>query len=171
MRRRLIELAPPRQLDRYVAMGTSFVEIGGRGFWMQDSILELWLRLLALHVEDPSDDSPLTRRIRDSWLLASRGYFVGCVPDDLEEFVSTPEGRAIVMRAIDSLKITLAKGPELLDHHTLNLLGFAEGVRRVSGFESARLIQVADAFVDLIEGRINCDATSTAFMPGSHVAT
>jgi len=28
-------------------MGTSFVEIGGKGFWMQDSILELWLRLLA----------------------------------------------------------------------------------------------------------------------------
>ena len=151
-------------------MGTSFVEIGGKGFWMRDTVLELWLRLLALHVEDPSDDSPLARRIRDSWLLASRGYFGGCIPDDLEEFVSTPEGRSIVLRAIDSLKTALENGPELLDHDTLNLLGF-DGVRYGSGFESARLIQVATAFVGLIEGRVDCDVTSTAFMPGSCVAT
>ena len=151
-------------------MGTSFVEIGGNGFWMQDSVLELWLRLLALHVEDPADDSPLTRRIRDSWLLASRGHFGGCIPDDLAAFVSTPEGHAIVLRAIGSLKRALENGPELLDHGTLNLLGF-DGVRYGRGFESARLIQVANAFVDLIEGRIDCDVTSTAFMPGSNGAT
>jgi hypothetical protein len=35
-------------------MGTSFVSIGDHGFWMTDSILEIWLRLLALHVEDPA---------------------------------------------------------------------------------------------------------------------
>lgn len=151
-------------------MGTSFVEIGGKGFWMQDSVLELWLRLLALHIEDPSDGSPLTRRIRDSWLLASRGYFGGCIPDDLAEFISTSDGRAIVLRAISSLRSALENGPELLDPGTLNLLGF-DGVRYAGGFESARLVQVANAFIDLIEGRIDCDVTSTAFMPGSYVAT
>jgi hypothetical protein len=151
-------------------MGTSFVEIHGKGFWMQDSILELWLRLLALHIEDPSDESPLTRQIRDSWLLASRGYFMGCIPDNLEEFVSTPEGRATVLQAISSLKVALESGPKLLDHQTLNLLGFVGG-SFVRGIESARLKQVADAFVDLIEGRIESDVTSTTFMPGSSVGT
>jgi hypothetical protein len=43
--------------QRYIAMGTSFVEIGEKGFWMQDSILELWLRLLALHIADPDEAS------------------------------------------------------------------------------------------------------------------
>ena len=36
-------------------MGRTFVGIGEprRGYWIRDSVLELWLRFLALHVEDP----------------------------------------------------------------------------------------------------------------------
>jgi hypothetical protein len=42
---------------------------------MRDSILELWLRLLALHIEESREEEFIGRKIRDSWLLASRGYF------------------------------------------------------------------------------------------------
>jgi len=117
---------------------------------------------------------PTTLRLllefRDDWLLASRGYFLGCIPHNLEQTVSTAEGRAIALRAIDSLKAALEAGPALVDHGTLNLLGFYEG-NFVRGVETSRLIEVANAFKDLIAGRIECDVTSTAFMPGSHVAT
>jgi len=155
---------------RYVAMGTSFVKIGGKGFWMRDSILELWLRLLALHIEEPGNGGSLAREIRDNWLLASRGCFGGHVPDGLEEAVSTLEGRDIVVAAIESLMKALTKGPKLLDHGTLNLLGF-EGGEFIGDVESERLIQVGDAFLALIAGRIQSDASSTEFMPGSHAAT
>src|SRR5580765_7246527 len=98
-------------------MGTSFVEIGGHGFWMRDSILELWLRLLALHLEDPpGDEAHVVRTIRDNWLLASRGYFVGHVPVDLDDAVASPEGRERVVNAIQSLTRALKKGPETLNH-------------------------------------------------------
>ena len=46
-------------------MGTSFVSISGHGFWIQDSLLELWLRLLALHIEDPVESGGLATTIRD----------------------------------------------------------------------------------------------------------
>src|SRR5688572_10279844 len=111
-----------------MTMGTSFVEIGGKGFWMHDSILELWLRMLALHIEDPVEgEGTVARKIRDGWLLASRGYFGGHVPAGVEEAVSTSEGRTIVLAAIDSLMKSLKNGPETLDHATLNLLGFEGG--------------------------------------------
>lgn len=137
---------------------------------MRDSVLELWLRLLALHVEEPVDEDRLARKIRDNWLLASRGYFGGHVPDGLEEAVSTPEGRAIVVTAIESLMKALAKGPEMLDHDTLNLLGF-EGGEFVGDIEAESLLEVGHAFLALITGRIEADASSTAFMPGSRPAT
>lgn len=137
---------------------------------MRDSILELWLRLLALHVEEPVDEGFLARKIRDNWLLASRGYFGGHIPDGLEEAVSTPEGRAIVVTAIESLMKALAKGPEVLDYGTLNLLGF-EGGEFIGDIEPERLIEVGNAFMALIAGRIRSDAGSTAFMPGSHTVT
>lgn len=146
-------------------MGTTFVEIGGKGFWMRDSILELWLRLLALHVEDPHEEASIGRKIRDNWLLASRGYFGGHVPDGLEEAVSTPEGRATVVAAIQSLMQALTNGPVMLDHDTLNLLGFAGG-EFTGDVEAERLIQVGNAFLALIAGQIQTGASSTEFMPG-----
>lgn len=132
---------------------------------MHDSVLELWLRLLALHIEDPSEEKIVVRKIRDNWLLASRGYFNGCVPVCLEEAVSTEEGRNIVVRAIKSLLDALQKGPERLDHRTLNLLGI-ELVLWMDNFESWRLIEVGNAFLDLIAGKIESDARSTEFMAG-----
>src|SRR5262245_59088645 len=108
-------------------MGTSFVSINDQGFWMRDSVLELWLRLLALHIEEPTEEEIVGRKIRDEMLLASRSYFMGCIPNVLEDAVSTDEGRAIVIQAINSLLKALVKGPEMLDPGTLSLLGIEEG--------------------------------------------
>ena len=73
-------------------MGTSFVTITDGitgdepGFWMRDEMLELWLRLLSLHLPEPNDngENTATPDIRNRWLLASRGYFNGCVPHEME---------------------------------------------------------------------------------------
>src|SRR5260221_3994782 len=111
-------------------MGTSFVTADGEhGFWMRDSILELWLRLLALHIPEPADaDSKLahqvSRQIRDRWLLASKGFFSGCVPADVKNAVATQEGKAVVRAAIESLRTSLLRQPSTLDKNVLNLLGF-----------------------------------------------
>lgn len=138
---------------------------------MRDGILELWLRLLALHLEDPAkEQTDVVRNIRDNWLLASRGYFGGHVPTDLEEAVSTSEGRAAVVGAIESLTRALRKAPAKLDHKTLNVFGF-EGGGFNGDIERERLLEIAQAFLDLIAGKIQCDATSTEFMPGCWVAT
>ncbi len=155
-------------------MGTSFVTADGEhGFWMRDSILELWLRLLLLHIPEPADaDSEtvhrVSRQIRDNWLLASKGYFIGCVPSDVENAVSTPEGLAVVRSAIDSLRKSLVKMPSTLDKNVLNLLGFdPRGLIWVDDFETRRLIETADAFSELLEGKILDTARSTTRMPGS----
>jgi len=138
---------------------------------MRDGILELWLRLLALHLEDPAkDQAHVVRTIRDNWLLASRGYFGGHVPTDLEAAVSTEEGRAAVVTAIESVMRTLKKAPAKLDHQTLNVLGF-EGGEFTGDIEREQLLEIAAAFLDLIAGKIQSDATSTAFMPGCRLAT
>ncbi len=90
-------------------MGTSFVTITDDntgdepGFWMRDEMLELWLRLLSLHLPEPfpAEGNSATHEIRNKWMLASRGYFNGCVPHEMEFACSTPERMQIVF--IDSL--------------------------------------------------------------------
>jgi hypothetical protein len=153
-------------------MGSSFVSIDGEhGFWMRDGILELWLRLLALHIPEPTDtDTPAThaavKSIRDRWLLASKGYFNGCVPTALDEAFSTAEGKAAVIAAIDSLMSALGGAQKAIDKDALNLLGF-EGGEFTRDIPSCGLIEVGKAFRDLYAGKIDSTASETSFMPGS----
>jgi len=130
-------------------METTFVALGNGGFWIQDSILGLWLRLLALHLEDPSGTDSPAQALRDEWLLASRGYFSGCAPFDLELDVSTKEGRTLVLAAIESLMGTLRSAPARIDAPTLNLLGIE--ARFPEDVETAQLLKLGDSFRELIQ--------------------
>lgn len=147
-------------------MGTTFVGIGKRGFWMSDSVLELWLRLLALHVEDPVESGTLATKIRDQWLLASRGFFTGCIPDGLEAAVSTEEGAALVRTAIHSCLEALAGAPSHLNKDVLNLMGFSNGTFGAD-IETWRLVEVGHAYLALLDGKITAGANDSSFMPGS----
>jgi hypothetical protein len=154
-------------------MGTTFVTLSNEvtgmepGFWMRDGMLELWLRLLALHLPEPTDEGKFyaTTAIRNRWLLASRGYFGGCVPHGMEEACSTSEGRTVVRMAIESLLSELQRASTPLDASTLDLLG-VEGIQ-VASIERRWLKEIAHAFIDLLDGKITCTAASTEVMPGS----
>jgi hypothetical protein len=156
------------------AMGTTFVtlsrEMSGKepGFWMRDGMLELWLRLLALHLPEPTDrgEHQATRKIRNQWLLASRGYFGGCVPHGMEDACATQEGRAVVRRAIDSLVAALQQTETPLDADTLKLLGI-EGGQFTAPIERQWLQDIGQAFLDLLDGKVSCVPASTEVMPGS----
>jgi hypothetical protein len=155
-------------------MGTTFVTLSREtsgsepGFWMRDAMLDLWLRLLALHLPEPTDSGEhhATLKIRNQWLLASRGYFIGCVPHGLEDACITQEGKAVVRMAIASLLAALQQVGMPLDAATLNLLGI-EGVQFTAPIERKWLLDFGDAFLDLLDGKIACVPSSTDIMPGS----
>jgi hypothetical protein len=154
-------------------MGTTFVtlkrEASGNepGFWMRDGMLELWLRLLALHLPEPTDSGQhqATLKIRNQWLLASGGYFTGCIPHGMEDACATREGIEVVRIAIDSLLHALDIAAKPLDPHTLNLLGI-EGTH-LAPIERTSLRDIGRAFLDLLNGKISDTASSTEIMPGS----
>ena len=130
-------------------------------------MLELWLRLLALHLPEPTNaaDNFATLDIRNRWLLASRGYFNGCVPHDMEFACATPERMKVVRAAIKSLMSNLDKSDSVLSADTLNLLGNDE--YNYLDLDRNRLRDIGFAFIDLLDGRINHTAHSTDVMPGS----
>jgi len=154
-------------------VGTSFVTLANGdeecdvGFWIQDAMLELWLRLLSLHLPEPNTngENQATLAIRNQWLLASRGYFLGCIPHGLEEACATHEGRNVIRIAIDSLMSQLCQAPAALDANVLNLLGI-EG-RYSEPLEKRCLEDIGYAFIDLLEGRVVQTAASVEIIPGS----
>ena len=150
-------------------MGTSFVSINpgndAPGFWLLDGILELWLRFLALHIEDPPPSGSVASGIREQWLLASRGHFNGCVPHGMKDAVATDEGDKLVREAVQSLLGALSKAPPRISAGPLNLMGFS-GSDFVRDVDTWRLVEVSKAFLQLLDGRITDTAKSTALMPG-----
>jgi hypothetical protein len=164
-------------------MGSTFVTLGrdvngavdaanAVGFWMRDGILEVWLRFLALHIEEPLPDDEtqrmLVQNIRDKWLLASRICFMGCVPHGLEDATSTELGMKTVRAAVCSLSGALSKSPKTLSGGVLNLMGFSDGWPPDLDFETERLQDVARAFLALLDGHIASTAADVSYMPGSH---
>lgn len=155
-------------------MGTTFVSLRHNaslnepGFWMSDGMLELWLRLLALHLPEPTNTGAqlATIEIRNKWLLASRGYFGGHVPHSMEYACATQERRAVVRTAIDSLLVALSKSNTPLHADTLNLLGNVAG-QFAGPLERKWLEDIGHAFLDLLDGSISGGASSTEIMPGS----
>ena len=151
-------------------MGTTFISLEHDvvenmiGFWMRDSVLELWLRLLALHIPETRENEEVSYKIRNHWLLASQIHFNGCVPHMLEEDASTEEGRVIIRAAIHSLLPRLQKAPPILNEKILDLLGFEESWN--FEFETFRLIEVGEAFLALLDGKLTCTVRETNFMPG-----
>lgn len=154
-------------------MGTTFVTLAreatgkDQGFWMYDGMLELWLRLLALHLPAPTNRGEYlaTIKIRNKWLLASRGCFGGCVPHGMADACATQKGRTTIRIAIDSLLTALRQTPMPLDADTMNLLGI-EG-QFTAPIERKWLEEIGYAFLDLIDGKISGTAASTEIMPGS----
>ena len=155
-------------------MGTTFVtlkrDVSGNepGFWMQDGILELWLRLLALHLPEPTNTGThlATIEIRNRWLRASRGYFGGHVPHSMQYASATQERTAVVRIAIDSLLAALRKSNTPLHAESLNVLG-NEAQQFAAPIERQWLEDIGHAFLDLLDGKISGMASSTEVMPGS----
>lgn len=147
-------------------MSTSFVSINRKGFWMNDSILELFLRFAALHIEDSQEEHSLAHRIRDGWLFASRGFIPGSSMLCLDADTATEEGRRVVLSAIKSLLDALRENTGLIDKNALNLMGIESG-RWTAGFPTNLLIEVGEAFVALVNGHPFGDAGSGGPMPGS----
>jgi hypothetical protein len=87
------------------------------------------------------------------------------VPEGLEEAVSTPAGEALVRAAIHSLLEPLRAAPAHLSKDVLNLLGFTDGTF-TADLETRRLLEVGQAYLDLLDGKITAGPGDASFMPG-----
>ncbi|MER8536952.1 hypothetical protein NKH61_29125 [Mesorhizobium sp. M1005] len=147
-------------------MGSSFVEVDEKGFWMNDSLLCLWLRLLALHVQSDLDQSAPEMVARNGWLLQSESHAPGVVVADLDSVARDQKAKQKVVSAIRRLLSKLESHVGPLEPTTINLLGVSSIIWS-HPVETSRLIEIGNAFLDLLAGKITTGADSTEFMPGS----
>lgn len=146
-------------------MGSSFTEFRGNGFWSRDFLLEVWLRVLSLHLDDDVHLPGWQHDLRDKWLLASAGFFSGCIYPALDEFLTDSDRIAAILRASDrSIKSLRAFG-DYVPAAFLNALGIKGIFTSDQPIEYYELI--ANRFNALLRGELTTDASTSPVLPAT----
>jgi hypothetical protein len=103
--------------------------------------------------------------LRDKWLLASAGFFSGCVSPSLDDFLTDSDRIAAILRAsgrrMQSLRIFGAYVPAA----HLSALGLAGPFTADLPTEWFELI--SRRFTSLLRGELNTDASTSPVLPAT----
>jgi hypothetical protein len=120
------------------------------GFWVENSLHDLWWMLLALHIDTRLEWYAIESRIQHQWMYASKYNVTGCEYDELSTFLGEPGGFEVISAALERLSDAISRLPEDLTEQ-FALMGFGYEIgpskRRV-------LVAMAAAFRDLLHNKI-----------------
>ena len=150
-------------------MGKSFTEFRGHGFWARETSLEVWLRLVSLHLHyRVGIEEAAFRDLRESWLIATSGC-QGCVGNcaDLDRVLFDDKLVAVAIEASEeTLKVIDGLGPEL-DHRYLNALGI-DG-HFTADLHAWKVVQIGEHFIRLLRGELPWQVRSSPLLPSAEL--
>lgn len=105
-------------------MGNSCVSFRDRSFRSRDTLLELWLRLLALNLpQEQYKRESWIHDLRNEWLFQASGMWNGVISPQLDEYCTTQERIEVVLGASDRLMERLRECGDSIGRRELGLLG------------------------------------------------
>ena len=120
------------------------------GYWVDSALHDLWLMLMALHVDPRFEWYAIESRIAHQWSFASKYNVTGCEYDELGKFLGEPGGFEVISSALRRLSDAISKLPEDLTDQ-FALMGFSYDIgprkRRV-------LVAMAAASSDLLHEKL-----------------
>ncbi len=146
-------------------MSSSFTEFRGKGFWSTDTLLEIWLRVLSLQMEEDVAEPRWQHELRDTWLLNSNGGFMGCISPCLDEYLTDADRIAKVLRASDRCIAALRDFGDYVPAEFLRTLGIQQLFTEDLPIEWFELI--AGRFSSLLRGELETDATTSPTLPAT----
>ena len=143
------------------SMGSSFVGLGDKGFWAQDSSLQLWLHCVVHAIDEAPDPPPWLLRARAKWARQARWGGVGCVETALDTYLQPDDRRAVLLEISQQALRRLAQARLVISKDVLNGLppGTA-GSCWTRDVETARVMRIGEAFVALVRGELLSDAAT-----------
>ncbi|CAM4482908.1 hypothetical protein NONI108955_33685 [Nocardia ninae] len=148
---------------------TQFVEIDGRGFWAVDDALGVWLAYLVDQVGDESRaDDPWLADVCDQWRRTAAISDFGTTidfdtrqqRDQVREFARAARDAAVAAGDV--------RTDQLCQWLILDDIAVSDGhARRPGGVQLNRILEVADGFIALLDGRLPPDPPSGWWFVGT----
>lgn len=144
-------------------MSRSFVELEKRGFWANDTALELWLYFFARRALESGPPAWLETAAND-WLQSATGGRIGWVHAELDQYCAQhPQRKQHLVTLAEQVLEALPNQTGAFSTNFLNSIELAwnfEGELPVDN-----VLQVGRIFVALIEGKVTTDAKSAETFP------
>jgi len=141
-------------------MATSFVEFRTKGFWVSDSLLEVWLYFLAQAIDETHNPDTWLYQLQQHWFEQSRGICTGCVWVGLDDFATTDERAAIISALNERVVQRLDACGTTISKDTLNTIP-SEGLVWLDDLATDELKRVGRFFIRLVRGELVTDAATS----------
>lgn len=82
-------------------MGTSFIGIEEKGFWLTDISARIWLLMLGNKIDDLELNELWILDLRNEWLLNGLGLMTGCTICSFDLFIYDTSKRDVVLKIIE----------------------------------------------------------------------
>lgn len=146
-------------------MGSSFVELGSRGFWCNDRHAQLLFHLLADEIDRLDGPEPWLIEARRHWREQCEIDGVGCFSANLDQYAVTSERNAAVLalaeRVLEATRQRVTSIAEVKGRTPR--LGLSRSY--VGDIPKEWFLQVAEAFLLLLRGELQTTASSGFVLP------
>jgi len=153
-----------RQIDRIgePAVGSSYTEFQGQGFWTSDTGLSVWLRLLAREADRLGECPGWLLEARDYWATVDDWAGVGCIDANLDRFL-IDQGRVDLVASLveRSLEFLAEQGPVLARDFLNELISAGPGFHFVGDPETEVFARVGRTLLMLLGGELKTGAETS----------
>jgi hypothetical protein len=144
------------------AVGSSFTEYQGAGFWTRDVSIELWLYLLAEEARQLDNLPAWLQEAAEDWHIQATVGMGGCVSAGLDQYAPTPERAAVVWELVERALDRLQARGEVIRADWLNTLGLGgPGATFTRDLPAEVFTRVGEALIRLLRGEITWDASTS----------
>lgn len=137
-------------------MATSYIDYNNFGFWLNDRFLAATLYLIQKNLKNETDKSDFLNRIIAELYDASTVGYVGCIPNNIQEFDNTKKRNYLKNALSKSIEQIINSPKELVDEfNNIQVGGFVW-----QEMPKPEMIGTIKLLIKLINGEIRTNAAS-----------
>jgi hypothetical protein len=142
-------------------MASSFVSYRGAGFWANDGVIGVWLRLLVREIDGHKAIPAWLAELREHWLVQARFGGGGSIDSGLDEYLIDDPRRNIVLSVIDGAFAQIVRYGGTISRDELNsITADAHGMYWTIDLPTGSFEAVGRAFGALLRGEITMNAVT-----------
>ena len=144
-------------------MATSFIDFKNRGFWCEDSYLEVWLNYFSQIIETMDSIPEWLLETKNEWIIQASSGFTGCIELQLDSIITTSERKDLIEQIIIKTNLSLLEHGDYITKEDLNSLRLHIGLIWLDSEKTSNFTKVGKLLIELINENLDTTVSLLSF--------